>query len=220
MNALPPLYGDARRWALVQADALELLSRFPDHSVDAVITDPPYGIGFNGQAWDGRDITATSTTGVAPGVAFEEWTHRWARECRRVLVPGGYLVAFGATRTVHRLAAGIEDAGFEVRDQLAWLYGSGVPKTGLRDGRSSTLKPGYEPIVLARAPHRPNRRGSLSGDGLLGIDEARIAEPGRPAGRWPANLLLGHHPRCTRRACSRACVQLAFHHRKLAVPEH
>ena len=198
MRSLPPLYGDARRWALVQADALDLLAKLPDQSVDAVVTDPPYGIDFNGSAWDGRDIRATATRGTSGPVAFEGWTSKWASECLRVLRPGGYLVAFGATRTVHRLTAGIEDAGFEVRDQLAWLYGSGVPKTGLRNGRSGTLKPGYEPIVLARKPSPSAHRGAV--DGLLGIDATRVS-----GGRWPANLLLGHHPRCTSRLCTRAC---------------
>lgn len=197
MTRLPPLYGDARRWALAQADALDLLHKLPDASVDAVVTDPPYGIDFNRQAWDGRNIrNAVGDTSRGAG-AFQTWISLWASECLRILRPGGYLVAFGATRTAHRLTAGIEDAGFEVRDQLAWLYGSGVPKTGLHNGRSGTLKPGYEPIVLAR---KPRAQGDGLPDGLLAIDAARIE-----GDRWPANVLLGHDRRCTRRSCARAC---------------
>ncbi len=107
---LPPL--------LLRGDCLVELRRIPDESVDAVVTDPPYGLDFMGKEWDR----------YTP-LDFEKWTERWARECLRILKPGGHLLAFGGSRTWHRLAAGIEDAGFEVRDSLAWLYGSGMPKS-------------------------------------------------------------------------------------------
>jgi len=95
-------------------DCLTILPTLPDASVDAVITDPPYGLDFMAKHWD---------TGA---VAFN--TTVWA-ECLRVLKPGGHLLAFGGTRTWHRLAAAIEDAGFEIRDSIAWLYASGFPKS-------------------------------------------------------------------------------------------
>jgi len=83
-----------------------------DGSIDAIVTDPPYGLGFMGKAWDA----------LPPG-------EEWARECLRVLKPGGHLLAFGGTRTWHRLAVAVEDAGFEIRDSVAWMYGSGFPKS-------------------------------------------------------------------------------------------
>jgi len=83
-----------------------------DESIDAIVTDPPYGLGFMGKAWDD----------LPPGL-------EWAQECLRVLKPGGHLLAFGGSRTYHRLAVAVEDAGFEVRDQMMWLYGSGFPKS-------------------------------------------------------------------------------------------
>jgi site-specific DNA-methyltransferase (adenine-specific) len=85
-----------------------------DNTVDAIVTDPPYELGFMGKAWDKR------------GIAFDPAT--WA-ECLRVLKPGGHLLAFGGTRTWHRLAVAVEDAGFEIRDTIAWLYGQGFPKS-------------------------------------------------------------------------------------------
>ena len=191
-------------WELVEADALGLLPTLPARSVDAIVTDPPYGISFRDEPWD----TPASNSGRGTGQAFEDWTHGWANECIRVLKPGGHLVAFGAPRTVHRLAAGIEDAGFELRDQLVWLYGSGVPKGRLEHGRSSTLKPAYEPIVLARAPlegtHADNEK--RWGTGRLGIDAARIAAADVSVGRWPCNLTLGHALRCRPKSCTRACA--------------
>lgn len=97
---------------LHHGDCLDVMRTLPDGSVHAVVTDPPYGLGFMGREWDS----------LPPGLP-------WARECLRVLKPGGHLLAFGGTRTWHRLAVAVEDAGFEVRDSIAWLYGSGFPKS-------------------------------------------------------------------------------------------
>lgn len=99
---------------LYHGDCLDVLRELPENSVDAVCTDPPYELAFMGKGWD------------ASGIAFstEVWSH-----CLRILKPGGHLLAFGGSRTWHRLAAAIEDSGFEIRDSIAWLYGSGFPKS-------------------------------------------------------------------------------------------
>jgi DNA modification methylase len=97
---------------LILGDCLEKLKELPENSVDAVITDPPYGLSFMGKKWD-YDVPSQ-----------EIW-----EECLRVLKPGGYLLAFAGTRTQHRMAVRIEDAGFEIRDMIAWVYGSGFPKS-------------------------------------------------------------------------------------------
>jgi len=96
---------------IIQGDNVATLKTFADNSIDSIITDPPYGIEFLGKDWD-------SNTG-----AVETW-----QECLRVLKPGGYLLAFSAARTYHHLATNIESVGFEIRDQLMWLYASGFPK--------------------------------------------------------------------------------------------
>jgi DNA modification methylase len=93
---------------------LDILPTLPDNSVDSIVTDPPYELGFMGKKWD--------NSGIAYSV--ELWT-----QCLRVLKPGGHLLSFGGTRTWHRVAVAIEDAGFEVRDSIAWMYGSGFPKS-------------------------------------------------------------------------------------------
>jgi DNA modification methylase len=134
---------------IYQGDCLTVLATLPDASVDAVVTDPPYGLEFMGREWDtfkpasarirvrvdertnpadGKSTTATPEAYVA-GAPFQRWCEQWARECLRVLKPGGHMLAFGGTRTWHRLAVAVEDAGFEIRDSIAWLYGSGFPKS-------------------------------------------------------------------------------------------
>lgn len=172
---------------LYNGDCLDVLRELPDASVDAVVTDPPYGLEFMGKDWDGADgfrrslnaadagresvfgrtsrtspeyrtfgsrgavvhDPATERGGFQDGNGgnpfsrsrieygrggdssqlFQEWCEAWSRECLRVLKPGGHMLAFGGSRTWHRLAVAIEDAGFEIRDSIAWLYGSGFPKS-------------------------------------------------------------------------------------------
>lgn len=124
-------------------DALAVLGGLPDASVDAVVTDPPYGLEFMGREWDsfrpanarirarvdqrtnpanGKSTTSTAEAYVA-GPPFQQWCEAWARECLRVLKPGGHMLAFGGTRTYHRLVCAIEDAGFDIRDSIHWIYG-------------------------------------------------------------------------------------------------
>ena len=137
--------GDVR---LYVGDCVEVMREMAAESVDAVVCDPPYGLEFMGKDWDAprpswdnrgqgaeRGFAGKSRAPVAgfsaymAGTPFQHWTEEWAREAYRVLKPGGHLLAFGGTRTFHRLTCGIEDAGFEVRDCLSWLYGSGFPKS-------------------------------------------------------------------------------------------
>jgi DNA modification methylase len=99
---------------LINKDCIEALKEMADNSVDSICTDPPYELGFMGKNWD--------NTGIANNK--EMW-----KECLRVLKPGGHLLAFSGTRTYHRMASAIEDAGFEVRDMIEWVYGSGFPKS-------------------------------------------------------------------------------------------
>lgn len=99
---------------LINADCIEAMKAMPDNSVDSIVTDPPYELGFMGKSWD------------ASGIAFniEVW-----QEALRVIKPGGHLIAFSGSRTYHRMAVAIEDAGFQIRDQIMWVYGSGFPKS-------------------------------------------------------------------------------------------
>lgn len=144
-------------------NCLDHLEFMPDNSVDSIVTDPPYGLSFMGKKWD-YDV---------PSVAI------WA-ECLRVLKPGGHLLSFAGTRTQHRMAVNIEDAGFEIRDMIAWVYGSGFPKShNLKDdweGWGTTLKPALEPITVARKPFKGTVVANVLeyGTGAINIDGCRV----------------------------------------------
>lgn len=171
---------------ILTGDCRNVLKTLPDNSVDSIVTDPPYELtskrpggrseatrgkvmgGFMGMKWDGT------------GVAFDPET--W-RQALRVLKPGGFLIAFGGTRTYHRLACAIEDGGFDVRDMLGWLYGSGFPKgtdkakiPAAWKGWNTALKPALEPACLARKPMEGSLAENLAkwGTGALWIDGCRI----------------------------------------------
>jgi site-specific DNA-methyltransferase (adenine-specific) len=204
--SLPPA------WRVEHGDCMTLLDGIDHGSVDAVVTDPPYGIDFQHAAWDGRAIDATATRlegrRLAPSQAFEVFSREWAQRCLRVLKPGGHLVAFGAPRTAHRLACALEDAGFQLRDTLMWLYGEGLPKSRrLPEGRGTTLKPAYEPILLARKPPQGTvaRNVREHGTGALEIDACRVRDH-CGSRRWPANVVASHARRCTEGTCAAGCA--------------
>jgi len=144
-------------------DSAKILRHIDSDSIDAVVTDPPYGIEFLDKAWD-------RNTG-----AVEIW-----RQCLRILKPGGHLLAFSAARTYHHLATNIESVGFEIRDQLMWIYSSGFPKAQqipTHPGWRTGLKPAHEPIVMARRPLQGSCKATMAtqGVGALNIDATRIA---------------------------------------------
>lgn len=172
-----------------------------------MVTDPPYGIGIHNERWDGQAIQeAAAGAGhqrLSRSEAYQAWCRAWGRECMRVLKPGGHLLAFGSPRTAHRLAAGLEDAGLELRDTLLWLYGTGMPKSRrLPGGTGTALKPAYEPILLARRPPEASiaRTVERHGAGALNIDACRVE------GRYPANVICSHAPGCRSDRCQVACA--------------
>lgn len=189
-------------------DCLDLMAKWRDAGVlfQSVVCDPPYHLtsvvqrfgkkgskaagwgtdgayarasaGFMGKTWDGGDIALRSET--------------W-RLCWDLLPPGGHLVAFGGTRTFHRMTVAIEDAGFEIRDVLSWLYGTGFPKSpNLKDewtGWALALKPAWEPIILARKPLDGTVANTLNthGVGAINVDACRVpCEGGSPSGAMRA----------------------------------
>ena len=197
------------RYLLYPGDCREVLGAISTESIDAIVTDPPYELtaarpdarsaatrsavmrGFMGLEWD------------ATGIAYD--SALW-RECLRVLKPGAHLLAFGGTRTAHRMVCAIEDAGFEIRDSILWIYGSGFPKsknlTGEHQGWGSALKPAHEPIVLAR---KPLAERTLEANvthyrtGALNIDGCRVPTSERLAGGDCSAATVGaKHPGWTR----------------------
>lgn len=130
-------------------DCLEVLKTIPDNSVDSIVTDPPYGLKFMNKKWD-YDVPST-----------EIWT-----ECLRVLKPGGHLLSFSGSRTYHRMAVRIEDAGFEIRDQIMWVFGSGFPKSH-NIGKAVDKLQGNEREVVGDKPYKS---GNLKTENILGGD--------------------------------------------------
>lgn len=177
--------------SILKGDCRQVMFVLGENVVDSIVTDPPYELtsarpggrseatrgkvmgGFMGMQWDGT------------GVAFDPET--W-RQALRVLKPGGYLLAFSGTRTYHRMVVAIEDAGFEIRDQIGWAFGSGFPKSHNGPWGGTALKPAWEPIVVARKPLVGTVEANWRehGTGALNIDACRV---GDATGRWPANLI-------------------------------
>jgi DNA modification methylase len=212
-------------WDVITGDCLDVL---PTVQADSVVCDPPYGLEFMGKEWDklgggteevtdtaNRDGNWTSKPfggggnrvryGKSPK-SMQSWHQQWAAAALGALRPGGYMLAFGGTRTFHRLACAIEDAGWEIRDCIMWVYGSGFPKG------KGCLKPAWEPVILARKPGpkvlplqidacriagaRPTctgtgfKTGKYCGANGSGEPTMRgVASESHPSGRWPANVI-------------------------------
>lgn len=169
--------GMSKDFNIQYGNSLDLVKNIPDNTFDSIITDPPYEINFINKGWD------------RSGIAYN--TEFWS-ECLRTLKPGGHLLSFSASRTYHRIAVAIEEAGFEVKDSLHWIYGSGFPKSvnlGTRfedgsdlqqqwDGWGTCLKPAHEPIVLARKPFKGPIYKNVEkwGVGAFNIEATRVGD--------------------------------------------
>ena len=150
---------------LINSDCILAMKEMPDNSVDSIVTDPPYELGFMGKSWD--------STGIANSV--EMWS-----EALRVLKPGGHLIAFSGSRTYHRMAVAIEDAGFEIRDQIMWVYGSGFPKS-LDISKAIDKAAGAEREVLRVLP---SSRAKASDSGFMMAEKLETAPSTDAAKQW------------------------------------
>lgn len=200
---------DSHGIEVIHGDAREVLRGMPRISVDAVVTDPPYG-DFQSEASGGRDTDGWAEWDGS-GITFDPTF--WA-ECLQVTKPGGYLMAFNTPRIAHRMATAIEDAGWEIKGGIVWHYKTGQPRS------PHSLKPSWEQIVLARAPLEASTIKAnieLYGTGGLQIAEERALDD---EGRWPTDIMsfpkpsprekVGNdHPTVKPEALMRKLVRLA-----------
>ena len=160
------------RATIYHGDCRDIMEgQLPDNWVDSIVTDPPYELGFMGKGWDGSGIAYNT----------EVWENAY-----RILKPGGHLLAFGGTRTWHRLAVAIEDAGFEIRDSIAWMYGSGFPKSldvskAIDKAAGAEREPGKPGPYSARRPRQHVEAVSAYQDGVGDAGSALITAPATPA---------------------------------------
>ena len=175
---------------LIRGDCVEVMAGLPESSVDAVVCDPPYGLEFMGKDWDS----------MGHGSGQQAWHYRWAVEALRVLKPGGHLLAFGGSRTYHRMASAVEDARFEIRDQIMWLYGQGFPKS-LNVGKAIDKAAGAEPIDLGESPNWRESKRDREKDGRMevrGEGAGRLTAPATPEAAqwdgWGTALKPAHEP--------------------------
>jgi hypothetical protein len=132
----------------MHGDCVEAMRNMAANVFDAIVCDPPYGLEFMGKEWDRLQVSDNPSGPQNDGQAQQEWHFQWAKEAIRVLKPGGHLVAFGGSRTYHRLACALEDAGFEIRDSLMWLFTTGFPKS-VNVAKAIDAAHGVEPEVVA-----------------------------------------------------------------------
>jgi DNA modification methylase len=217
--------------SVLVGDCVEVMAGMEPDSVDAIVCDPPYMLRFMGKSWDSPTSMSGHRDETVPEVGrgsghdhghdnwrpdlMGQWHAQWATAALRVAKPGAYLLAFGGTRTVHRMTCALEDAGWVIRDMLVWAYAQGFPKS------KASLKPAWEPIVMARKPGAsrdlnidaarigidPAQEGGnlnrMGKDYPSGGDTEHVYGDGRgfradmpttrfyePAGRWPANVIL------------------------------
>ena len=156
------LYAETEQYKLYEGNMLDMLDVIEENSIDSIVTDPPYELGFMGKSWD------------KSGIAFQKET--WEK-CLRVLKPGGYLLSFGAPRNFHRVACAIEDAGFEIRDTIMYLFGSGFPKS-LNIGKAVEAK-------LTTGSANTQEFKNLDGDKQIacgwGINNMHFVQDDRPS---------------------------------------
>lgn len=196
-------------YALHHGNNIKVLSGYADNTFDSIVTDSPYALAFMGMKWDDFKDGETRALGKdeksAANLNFQRWTERWARAAFRVLKPGGYLVCFGAPRTYHRMASGIEDAGFEIRDQISWVFSTGFPKS-MDASKAIDKSVKVKRKVVGQRKHPTLKDNSkvkrtsshqFHGSNTL-LDEWLITEPGSEMAKewdgWGTALKPAHEP--------------------------
>ena len=171
---------------IIEGDCITEMKKLPENSVDAVVTDPPYGLEFMGKEWDkfkqGNELNKKNQ--------LQQFCYSWAKECLRVLKPGGFLLSFGGTRTYHRMVCGIEDAGFEIRDMIEWFYGSGFPKS-LNIGKQVDKIQGKEREIIGKENYSMPKADNTIGANSYGISGGSLKN-GVTAKRIISNITKGN----------------------------